>query len=189
MASRSLAQDSPAHFLYASRQVALNGDATAWCRESFAQNRPVLEAAVELMGRIRRDFKYEKDATEVTTTVAEAFASRKGVCQDFAHVMIAGLRGLGLPAAYVSGYIRTIPPPGKPRLEGADASHAWVSVWCGPEFGWLGLDPTNDQMIGDDHVVVARGRDYADVSPIDGVFVGSGDHELSVSVDVKPEGA
>jgi transglutaminase-like putative cysteine protease len=187
--SRSLAQDSPAHFLYASRQVALNGDAAAWCAESFAPNRPMLEAAVELMGRIRRDFKYEKDATEVTTTVAEAFASRKGVCQDFAHVMIAGLRGLGLPAAYVSGYIRTLPPPGKPRLEGADASHAWVSVWCGPEFGWLGLDPTNDQLIGDDHVVVARGRDYADVSPIDGVFIGSGDHELSVSVDVKPEGA
>ncbi len=187
--SRSLAQDSPAHFLYASRQVALNGDAAAWCAESFAPNRPMLEAAVELMGRIRRDFKYEKDATEVTTTVAEAFASRKGVCQDFAHVMIAGLRGLGLPAAYVSGYIRTLPPPGKPRLEGADASHAWVSVWCGAEFGWLGLDPTNDQLIGDDHVVVARGRDYADVSPIDGVFIGSGDHELSVSVDVKPEGA
>lgn len=187
-ASRSLAQDSPGHFLYASRQVALNEDATAWCRESFWPNRPMLEAALELMGRIRRDFKYEKDATEVTTTVAEAFAARKGVCQDFAHVMIAGLRGIGLPAAYVSGYIRTIPPPGKPRLEGADASHAWVSVWCGPEFGWMGLDPTNDQMIGDDHVVVARGRDYADVSPVDGVFVGSGDHELAVSVDVKPEG-
>ena len=187
--ARALDDSSPAHFLFPSRQVALDAQAVAWCARSFAPARPMLEACVDLMGRIKRDFAYCADATAVTTTVAEAFAARKGVCQDFAHVMIAGLRGLGLPAAYVSGYIRTIPPPGKKRLEGADASHAWVSVWCGPEFGWLDLDPTNDLAVGDDHVVVARGRDYADVSPIDGVFVGSGDHQLSVSVDVRPEGA
>lgn len=185
---RALQAESPAHFLFPSRQVALDAATTLWCAQSFPANRPMLEGCADLMGRIRRAFEYKADATAVNTTVAEAFAARKGVCQDFAHVMIAGLRGLGLPAAYVSGYIRTIPPPGKPRLEGADASHAWVSVWCGPEFGWLDLDPTNDLIAGDDHVVVARGRDYADVSPIDGVFVGSGDHQLSVSVDVRPQG-
>ncbi len=122
----------------------------------------------------------------MTTSPAEAFAARRGVCQDFAHVMIAGLRGLGLPALYVSGYIRTIPPPGKPRLAGADASHAWVAVWCGPSFGWLGLDPTNAIPEGDDHIVVARGRDYADVPPVDGVILSYGGHDLEVSVDVAP---
>ena len=100
-------------------------------------------------------------------------------------MMISGMRGLGLPACYVSGYIRTTPPEGAPRLEGADASHAWVGVWCGPEFGWLGLDPTNDLVVADDHIVLAFGRDYADVSPTSGVFVGSGHHDLSVSVDVR----
>ncbi len=187
--ARTLEPASPALFLYPSRQVALDAQTTAWCAQSFAPGRPMLEACVELMGRVRREFVYCAQTTDVTTTVAEAFAARKGVCQDFAHVMIAGLRGLGLPAAYVSGYIRTIPPPGQPRLEGADASHAWVCVWCGPDFGWRDLDPTNDLHVGDDHVVVARGRDYADVAPIGGVFVGSGAHQLSVSVDVRPENA
>jgi transglutaminase-like putative cysteine protease len=111
---------------------------------------------------------------------------RRGVCQDFAHVMISGLRALGLPAAYVSGYIRTIPPPGQKRLQGADATHAWVSVWCGPGVGWVDLDPTNDMICGDDHIVTARGRDYADVSPLDGVIVASGGQSLSVKVDVEP---
>ena len=124
----------------------------------------------------------------MTTSPAEAFARRGGVCQDFAHIMIAGLRGLGLPALYVSGYIRTIPPPGKPRLAGADASHAWVAVWCGPSFGWLGLDPTNAIPEGDDHIVVARGRDYADVPPVEGVILSSGGHDLDVEVDVIPVG-
>ena len=133
-----------------------------------------------------RDFAYDSKATEVDTPPAEAFARRRGVCQDFAHVMIAALRGLGLPALYVSGYIRTIPPAGKPRLAGADASHAWVSVWCGPAFGWFGLDPTNAIPEGDDHVVVARGRDYADVPPVDGVVLSSGGRDLEVEVDVIP---
>ena len=148
----------------------------------------MLEAAAELMARIKADFKYDPEATAVSTPLREAFEKRGGVCQDFAHIMIAGLRGLGLPAFYVSGYIRTIPPPGKPRLEGADASHAWVSLWCGQEFGWRDLDPTNALFIGDDHIVVAIGRDYADVSPIDGVILASGAQKLSVRVDVIPVG-
>jgi transglutaminase-like putative cysteine protease len=185
-ASESLAPDSPALALYPSRRVALFAAATAYARQSFAPKRPVYEAAAELSKRIHDDFAYDSDATEVSTTPAEAFAARRGVCQDFAHVMIAGLRGLGLPALYVSGYIRTFPPPGKPRLVGADASHAWVSVWCGPSFGWLGLDPTNAIPEGDDHIVLARGRDYADVPPVDGVILSWGGHELDVSVDVAP---
>jgi transglutaminase-like putative cysteine protease len=185
-AASSLSRECPAHFLYPSRLVSLHEPATRFAAESFSRARPILEAAIELNGRIKRSFAYDQDATAVSTTVPEAFARRRGVCQDFAHIMIAGLRGLGLPACYVSGYIRTNPPEGAPRLEGADASHAWVSLWCGPEFGWLGLDPTNDVIVGDDHVVLATGRDYADVSPTSGVFVGSGAHELSVSVDVRP---
>ena len=178
--------DGPAHHLYPSRLVRLHDPATAYAARSFSPKRPMLEAACELMGRIRRDFAYDAAATAVETTVAEAFERRRGVCQDFAHVMIAGLRGLGLPASYVSGYIRTTPPKGGQRLEGADASHAWVGVWCGAEFGWVGLDPTNDMSVGDDHVVLAVGRDYADVSPTAGVFIGSGAHALQVSVDVRP---
>jgi transglutaminase-like putative cysteine protease len=184
--SSSLAPDAPAHFLYPSRLVPLHGPATDYARESFAPGRPVLEAAAELMNRIREDFTFAPEATAVTTPLSEAFEAREGVCQDFAHIMIAGLRGLGLPAAYVSGYIRTLPPPGKPRLVGADASHAWVSLWCGQMFGWLDFDPTNAVLAGNDHIVIARGRDYADVSPIDGVIRGSGKQKLSVSVDVAP---
>ena len=136
--------------------------------------------------RIKADFAYDSRATKVTTSPVEAFARRRGVCQDFAHVMIAGLRGLGLPALYISGYIRTIPPPGKKRLAGSDASHAWVALWCGPGFGWLGLDPTNAIAAGDDHIVVARARDYSDVSPVEGLILSSGDHDVDVEVDVIP---
>ena len=160
----------------------------AYARESFGKARPVLEAASELMARIRRDFTYDPEATEVSTPLAEAFAQRHGVCQDFAHIMIAGLRGLGLPAAYVSGYIRTIPPPGQKRLEGADASHAWALLWCGPETGWIGLDPTNDLIVADDHIVTAVGRDYADVAPLDGVLIGPGSQKIGIAVDVIPVG-
>lgn len=184
--SQSLAPDAPAHFVFASAMVPMRPEITAYARESFSQDRPILEAAIDLMKRIRADFLYDPKATEISTPLHEAFRRRVGVCQDFSHVMIAGLRGLGLPAAYVSGYIRTIPPPGKPRLEGADASHAWVSVWCGEEFGWQDLDPTNALQVGNDHIVLAVGRDYTDVSPIYGVIVGSGGQKLSVSVDVAP---
>ena len=184
--TESLAPDSPAFALYSSRLVSLFPAAAAYARESFSDGRPIYEAAVELTRRIYKDFAFDAKATEVTTSPAQAFEARRGVCQDFAHVMIAGLRGLGLPALYVSGYIRTIPPPGKPRLQGADASHAWVSVWCGPAYGWLGLDPTNAIPEGDDHIVVARGRDYADVPPVEGVVLSYGGHELEVEVDVIP---
>ena len=182
----SLDMESPVFTIYPSRVVRLFDAATDYARKSFAPGRPIYEAASEFNKRIKADFVYDSEATEVTTAPEEAFAAKRGVCQDFAQVMIAGLRGLGLPAQYVSGYIRTIPPPGKPRLQGADASHAWVSVWCGPAFGWLGLDPTNAIGEGDDHVVIARGRDYADVPPVEGVIVSSGEHELHVEVDVIP---
>ena len=184
--SDSLATDSPAFGIYPSRLVPLFEDATAYARESFRAERPVYEAALELNARIKQDFAYEAGSTEVTTSPAVSFAQKRGVCQDFSHVMIAGLRGLSLPALYVSGYIRTIPPPGKARLAGSDASHAWVALWCGPAFGWLGLDPTNAIPAGDDHIIIARGRDYSDVPPVEGVILSSGGHKLDVEVDVIP---
>jgi transglutaminase-like putative cysteine protease len=182
----SLGFDSPAIGLYPSRALALFEEATAYARASFTPRRPVYEAAMELTRRIYDDFIYDPEATKVSTPADVAFAHRRGVCQDFAHIMIAALRGLGLPALYVSGYIRTIPPPGKERLAGADASHAWVSLWCGASMGWMDFDPTNAIGIQNDHVVVARGRDYTDASPIESVVLSSGSHELEVEVDVVP---
>ena len=186
---RSLAADSPAHGLFPSRLAPIETPVTDYARQSFAPGRPVLEGAAELMRRIKSDFAYDPEATDVATPLAQAFARKGGVCQDFAHIMIAGLRGLGLPAAYVSGYIRTIPAPGATRLEGADASHAWVAVWCGDPFGWIQMDPTNAMYSDDNHIVVAIGRDYADVSPIDGVIVGAGRQTLGVAVDIVAVGA
>jgi transglutaminase-like putative cysteine protease len=139
------------------------------------------------MSRIHSDFVYDSEATDVSTPAAEAFRVRRGVCQDFAHIMISGLRGLGLPAAYVSGYLRTLPPPGGVRLEGADATHAWVSVWCGEENGWIAFDPTNAIVVKNDHIVLAIGRDYSDVAPIDGIILAPGKQTLKVGVDVIPE--
>jgi transglutaminase-like putative cysteine protease len=181
-----LAADAPAHFIFASPRIVLSPQVTAYAAQSFPTGRTIADGARDLAKRIRTDFAYSPLVTDVSTPLDEAFAQRRGVCQDFAHIMIAGLRGLGLPAGYVSGYIRTIPPPGKPRLEGADATHAWVSVWCGAEIGWLGVDPTNAIDAGNDHIVLAIGRDFSDVSPIYGVFVGSGAQELEVGVDVMP---
>jgi transglutaminase-like putative cysteine protease len=142
------------------------------------------------MQRIKADFVYEIGATTATTTPPMSFALRRGVCQDFAHIMISGMRGLGLPAAYVSGYLRTAPLQGgsEDKLTGADAMHAWVLIWCGADAGWIGLDPTNGIFAGDDHVVLAIGRDYADVAPIDGVIFASGGQRLAVSVSVIPVG-
>ena len=183
---RSMGPDAPVHFLFPSVRVPLAADVTDYARVSFAPGRSAYGGAVDLMRRIREDFTFDSKATTVHTPLAKAFAQRAGVCQDFAHIMIAGLRGLGVPAAYVSGYIRTIPPAGRPRLRGADASHAWVSVWCGD--AWIGLDPTNGIGACDDHIVVARGRDYTDVSPIDGIVSSSGPQKLKVEVDVIPDG-
>lgn len=185
-ASTDLGPASPVHALYPSRAVPLDGEITDWTAQSCPANRPILAAALEVMTRIHDDFAYMPGTTDVTTLPAEAFAARRGVCQDFAHVMIAGFRGLGLPARYVSGYLRTVPPPGQERLAGADATHAWAEVWCGPDLGWVGLDPTNSIPAGEDHIILAIGRDYADVAPVDGVIVASGDHGLAVGVDVIP---
>ncbi len=178
--------ESPVQALYPSRTIALDERMTDYAAQSFKPDRPILEAASELNRRIKADFRYRPGTTDAATPPIEAFMAKRGVCQDFAQVMIAGLRGLGLPARYVSGYLRTIPPPGKPRLEGADATHAWAEVWCGAETGWVGLDPTNGIPAGEDHIVLAVGRDYADVSPLDGVIVASGGHSLEVKVDVVP---
>jgi transglutaminase-like putative cysteine protease len=186
--TRDIDASSPAHFLFPSRMVSLDPDTRDYAEGSFSAGQPVLAGALDLMHRIKADFAYEPGATTVATTSAMAFALRRGVCQDFAHVMISALRGLGLPAAYVSGYLRTIPRPGQPRLEGVDAMHAWVMVWCGGEVGWRGLDPTNAIAVSDDHVTLAVGRDYADVSPIDGVVFAAGRHRLAVSVTVTAVG-
>ena len=140
---------------------------------------------MDLTHRIHTDFRFDPEATEVSTPIETIFEKRRGVCQDFSHLQIACLRSLGLPARYVSGYLRTLPPPGKPRLAGADASHAWCSVWC-PEFGWVDFDPTNDCIPSDSHITVAWGRDYSDVSPVYGVLLGGGEHALNVGVDVVP---
>ncbi len=182
----SLAFDSPAIGIYPSRALSLFSEATDYARLSFAPSCPIYEAAIDLARRIRADFVYDPEATEVSTPAHVAFHHRHGVCQDFAHIMIAALRGLGLPALYVSGYIRTVPPPGKERLTGADASHAWVSLWCGRSMGWIDFDPTNALAIHNDHVEVARGRDYTDASPIESMVLSSGSHELKVEVDVVP---
>lgn len=182
--SGSLDPRSPAHQLFASRHVPINEELFYYGGASFTPGRPILLAAMDLMSRIKREFKYDPQATSVSTPAMEAFALRRGVCQDFAHIMIGVMRSIGLPAAYVSGYLRTVPMPGQSRLEGADAMHAWVSVWCGAEAGWQALDPTNAIRAGRDHVPLAFGRDYGDVSPIDGVIYDSGSHTLAVSVDV-----
>jgi transglutaminase-like putative cysteine protease len=186
MRSHDMSSQAPAHFMFASPRIQLSAEVTRYARQSFASRRGVLDATRDLITRIKREFAYQPESTEIWTPLQQAFAARRGVCQDFAHIMIAGLRGLGVPAAYVSGYLRTIPPPGKERLEGADATHAWVSVWCGPQDGWLGFDPTNAIDSGNDHIALAVGRDFSDVSPVYGVFVGSGANELRVEVDVIP---
>ncbi|MCL5776340.1 transglutaminase family protein [Limibaculum sp. FT325] len=156
-----------------------------WARACFAPGRPVLTAAAALSARIHAEFDYIPGATGADTLPAESFEARHGVCQDFAHVMLAALRAHRVPARYVSGYLRTIPPEGQPRLAGADASHAWVAVWD-PVFDWVEFDPTNDLVPGEDHVTLAWGRDYADVSPVSGFVVGAGAQRLTVGVDVAP---
>jgi transglutaminase-like putative cysteine protease len=182
-----LGREGPASFIYPSARAPLTPAITDYARSSFPPGRGIIDAATELMGRMRRDFTYDAEATDVSTRPLEAFDARRGVCQDFAHIMICGLRGLGLPARYVSGFLRTYPPPGRPRLEGADATHAWVCLWCGEDTGWIGFDPTNDVLAQDDHIVLASGRDYADVAPIDGIILAPGKQTLDVEVDVVPE--
>ena len=160
-------------------------DIAAYGAESFPPGRPLLEGVMELTCRIFTDFDYNSTVTDIFTPVSQVFEMKSGVCQDFAHLQLACLRALGLPARYVSGYLRTYPPKGQPRLVGADASHAWISVWC-PEAGWVDFDPTNNKTIADEHVTLTVGRDFGDVSPISGVILGGGNHFVNVSVDVMP---
>lgn len=173
-------------FRFDSGRIQAGPDFAEYAKPSFPVGRPILEAAVELMQRVHADFKYDTTATHVHTTTHEAFELRRGVCQDFAHISIACLRSLGLSARYVSGYLRTHPLPGQPKLVGADQSHAWVSIYCGQQLGWVDLDPTNNQVCHLDHIPLAWGRDYNDVVPIRGVFLGGGQHQISVAVDVTP---
>ena len=173
-------------FRFASLMVPVNAEFANYARPEFTPGRPILEAVLALTNRIFKDFKFDPRATEVTTPVSEVLKKRAGVCQDFAHLMLACLRSLGLPARYVSGYLETAPPPGKIRLTGADASHAWVSVFCGEGAGWIDTDPTNNILPGERHITIAWGRDFSDVSPLRGVTLGAGGQRLAVAVDVIP---
>ncbi len=172
-------------FTFNSPKIRRSEEFAHYAKLSFLPNRPLLDACRDLTSRIYRDFTYDTEATDVTTTPDVAMKIKKGVCQDFTHVQIACLRSLGLAARYVSGYLRTLPPPGKSRLVGADQSHAWVSVYQAAG-DWLDLDPTNDLICGEDHIPVAWGRDYSDVIPLRGVFIGGGNQTMNVSVEVTP---
>lgn len=172
-------------FVFDSMYVKTSGDLWSYAVESFAPGRPILEAVRDLTRRIHTDFAYDPSATSVSTPLEQVVQQRRGVCQDFAHLQIGCLRSMGLPARYVSGYLRTLPPPGQPRLVGADASHAWASVYV-PGSGWLDFDPTNNTTPEESHITVAVGRDYNDVSPIRGIVVGGGGSSMNVSVDVEP---
>lgn len=170
-------------FIFPSPYVPRLRELQDYAFESFQLDRPIAEASIELSTRIHRDFEYSPVATEVHTPMLEAFEKRAGVCQDFSHIYIGCLRAIGLAARYVSGYLLTQPAPGQEKLRGADASHAWVSVYCpGAPGHWLELDPTNDKIIGVDHISVAVGRDFGDVSPLRGVIRGGGEHTLDIAV-------
>lgn len=170
-------------FVFASPLITVNSDAIAYAQPSFPPGTPVLAGAADLVRRLFTEFSYDKTASTVDTTVEQVLANRKGVCQDFAHLAISCLRGLGLAARYVSGYLETSPPPGKPKLIGADASHAWISVFV-PDVGWVDLDPTNNLIANETYITVAWGRDYGDVAPVKGVVMGGGVHKLTVMVDI-----
>jgi transglutaminase-like putative cysteine protease len=172
-------------YVFDSPYVSVESEMLAYAQPSFPPGRPLFDAVYDLTQRIYTEFKYDQDVTSVETPLREVLHNRHGVCQDFAHLQIACLRSLGLAARYVSGYLVTAPPPDQAPLVGALASHAWVSVYC-PGPGWIDVDPTNNLLPSDGHITVAYGRDYGDVSPIKGVFLGGGEHTLEVSVDVTP---
>jgi transglutaminase-like putative cysteine protease len=182
----SLDPGSPHHYLAASPRLAEDPAIAAYARTIAKPGMTVRQIAGAVCTRIYEDFTYDPKATSVDSTPLESFRIKKGVCQDFAHIMIVGLRALGIPAGYVSGFLRTLPPPGKERLEGADAMHAWVRVWCGSTLGWVELDPTNNVAAGTDHIVVGHGRDYSDVAPVIGILKSYGRHKTDQAVDVVP---
>ncbi len=172
-------------FVFDSLRIYAFSDLEAYAQVSFTPNRPLLEATMDLTSRIHKDFKFDPEATNVSTPLETILKKRRGVCQDFAHLAIGCLRSLGLAARYISGYLETLPPPGQPKLVGADVSHAWVSVFC-PEQGWIDFDPTNNQIPTSQYITLAWGRDYSDVSPLKGIIFGGGKkNTLSVSVDVE----
>ncbi|MEI8039605.1 MAG: transglutaminase family protein [Verrucomicrobiota bacterium] len=173
-------------FRFASPMVPVGPEFAAYAGPEFPPGRPVLAGLIALTHKVFHDFTFDPRATEVSTPVAEVLRKRAGVCQDFAHLMLACLRSLGLPARYVSGYLETAPPPGTARLLGADASHAWISLFCGEAAGWVDADPTNNLLPGERHITVAWGRDFSDVSPLRGVTLGAGGQSLAVAVDVMP---
>jgi len=174
----------PYQFFFDSPQIRASAELADYARESFSENTPLLPGARDLNRRIFKDFKFDTRATTVATPLEEVWEKRRGVCQDFAHLGIACLRSLGLPARYVSGYLRTRPPEGKPRLVGADASHAWFSIFS-PGTGWVDFDPTNNVQPDEEHITVAYGRDFGDVSPVAGILTGGGKHIVKVAVDVE----
>ena len=175
----------PYQFVFDSPGARAMRELADYARESFAPGTPLLVAVGDLNRRIHADFTYDPVATTVATPLEEVISKRRGVCQDFAHLAIAVLRSMGVPARYVSGYLRTRPAPGKPRLVGADASHAWFSAFC-PDLGWVDFDPTNNVQPASEHITIAYGRDFGDVSPISGILTGGGEHVIKVSVDVAP---
>ena len=183
----SPADVAPYEFCMESPCIRLMPDFADYARASFPPGTPLLAGACDLMRRINADFRYDSVATTVATPIEEVWECRHGVCQDFAHMAIACMRSLGLPARYVSGYLRTYPAAGKQRLVGADASHAWFSVYC-PVNGWVDFDPTNNVIPSGEHITVAIGRDFSDVSPLSGILTGGGQHKVRVSVDVEPMG-
>ncbi len=172
-------------YQFDSPRIHAQQDYAAYAHESFLPGRPMREALLDLTQRIFHDFKFDSTVTTVRTPTEDVFRKRRGVCQDFAHMQIACLRSIGIACRYVSGYLRTYPPPGRPRLVGADASHAWISAYC-PGHGWFDMDPTNNVAPSDGHVTLAWGRDYGDVSPLRGLILGGGDHKLKVGVDMEP---
>ncbi len=182
---RSLRGLANYQFCFPSPRIPKHLGLAEYGKASFVPGRPMVEALRELMQRVHADFKYDPQATTVRTSITEVFEKRRGVCQDLAHVMIGALRPLGIAARYVSGYLRTHVAPGQTRLVGADASHAWLAVFCGPH-GWIDVDPTNDVFPSVEHITVAWGRDFGDVCPVAGMFVGGGSHRLAVAVDVVP---
>jgi transglutaminase-like putative cysteine protease len=182
--ARNREELSALELTFATAQTSVSEEVREYARPSFPPGRPFLVGVRDLTRRIHADFRYDPKATLVSTPIEEVMERRHGVCQDFAHVQIACLRSLGLPASYVSGYLVTRPPPGREKLIGADASHAWVAVYS-PGLGWVDFDPTNDLLPGDEHVTAAFGRDFADVTPLKGVILGGGAHEVTVGVDVE----
>ncbi|MBF9029999.1 transglutaminase family protein [Rhodobacterales bacterium HKCCE3408] len=182
----SIAPDAPHHFLGESPRVRTAKEIGDFARAALPSGASVLGAVDAVARAIHGEIAFDPTATDVSTDPTTAFRNRRGVCQDMSHIMIAGLRALGIPAGYVSGYLRTIPPPGQPRLEGADAMHAWVRAWCGQEMGWIEIDPTNAILAGEGHIAVAVGRDYSDVAPVKGSLRTIGRHETTHRVDVVP---